>query len=88
MTRQVLVPGTTKAVPHLWLTRLLVSQGAIPNEKAAITAEDNRQSTSVQRKIERQIPRIRRYGSGGTSVRNPDRVERLRKNGRLRRELR
>ena len=86
--RQVLIPGTNKTGPHPWRITLAVARGEILNKLALVEEAYAEQQAAVQHKMNRHGRRIRRYFSGGTPYRNPKRVGRLRRNGRLRKELR
>lgn len=80
--RTVLIPGTRTAMPHQWLGILQESKGYDPVEVEAFAAGQ------IQRKVVRaQTPHKHRSRSGRTPHRNPARINRLAKNGRLRKDL-
>lgn len=85
--RQVLIPNSGKTMQHPWRIVLAQSRGEILPEQ--VDEHYDYQRRRVQYVMERrQNRRLRgRFRSGGNPYRNPKRVDRLAKNGRLRRDL-
>ncbi len=90
--RQVLIPGTKKQMPHPWRLRLMAARGQLgdlDDDRAYLIEADDAQRERVQHLAARSSRRRNRAVAGpGYIQRNPSRINRLRKNGRLRKELR